>query len=81
MKFRMTKILRFWVDVEYVREKNHTTGRPRTELISHILREFEVTGEAMRYLDADGRLAWKATPGMLSRLADAEQEARDDMED
>jgi hypothetical protein len=32
----------------------------------------------MRYLNADGRVAWKATPGMISRLADAEQEARDD---
>jgi hypothetical protein len=34
-----------------------------------------------RFLNADGRIAWKATPGMLSRLADAEQEAIDDMED
>jgi hypothetical protein len=35
----------------------------------------------MRFLNTDGRIAWKATPGMLSRLADAEQEAIDDMED
>jgi hypothetical protein len=36
---------------------------------------------AMRYLNTKGKMAWKATPGMLSRLADAEQEAIDDMED
>ena len=78
MKFRMTKVLRFWVDVEYERIKNHHPGRPRTELIAQILREFEEAGEAMRYLNTNGEIAWKATPGMLTRLADAEQEARDD---
>jgi hypothetical protein len=78
MKFRMTKVLRFWVDVEYQRTKNHSPGRSRTELIAQILREFEEAGDAMRYLNTKGEIAWKATPGMLSRLADAEQEARDD---
>ena len=81
MKFRMSKVLRFWVDVEYERIKNHRPGRPRTELIAQILRKFEEAGDAMRYLNAEGEIAWKATPGMLSRLADAEQEAIDDMED
>ena len=81
MKFRMTKILRFWVDVEYEGIKNHRPGRPKSELIAQILREFEEVGDAMRYLNTKGEIAWKATPGMLSRLADAEQEARDDLED
>jgi hypothetical protein len=35
----------------------------------------------MRYLTADGRVAWKATPRMLVRLADAEREAEDDLAD
>ena len=35
----------------------------------------------MRYLDTKGEIVWKATPGMRSRLADAEQEAIDDMDD
>jgi hypothetical protein len=81
MKFRMTKVLRFWVDCEYHRIKKRVPGCPRTELIAQILREFEEAGDAMRYLDSKGEIAWKATPGMLSRLADAEQEAIDDMED
>jgi hypothetical protein len=81
MKFRISKVLRFWVDVEYERIKNHAIDRPRTELIPQILRKFEEAGDAMRYLNTKGEIAWKATPGMLSRLADAEQEAIDDTED
>ena len=81
MKCRMTGILRFWVIVEYERIKNHRPGRPRTELVAQILEKFEEAGDAMRYLNPKGKIAWKATPGMLSRLADAEQEAIDDMGD
>jgi hypothetical protein len=81
MKIRMSKVLRFWVDAEYERIKNHCSGRPRTELIAQILRKFEEAGDAMRYLNTKGEIAWKASPGILSRLADAEQEAIDDMED
>jgi hypothetical protein len=35
----------------------------------------------MRYLNAKGQIAWKASPSMLSRLADAEREVEDDLED
>jgi hypothetical protein len=81
MKFHMTKILRFWVDVEYEWTKNDRPGGSRTELIAQILRKFEEAGEAMRYLTTNGEIAWKATPGMLARLADAEQEAKHDLAD
>ena len=70
MKFRMTKVLRFWVDVEYERIKNHAPGRPRTELLAQILRKFEEAGEAMRFFDAKGRIAWMAPPRMLRRVAE-----------
>jgi hypothetical protein len=80
MKIHMTKVLRFWVEVEYQEIKNHCPGRPRTELNAQILRKFEEAGDAMRFVNSDGKIAWKATPGMLSRLADAEQEAKDDMD-
>jgi hypothetical protein len=81
MKFRMNKVLRFWVDVEYNRSKNHDPDRAKTEVIAQILRAFEEAGDVMRYLHTKGEIAWKATPGMLARLADAEQEARDDLAD
>jgi hypothetical protein len=32
-------------------------------------------------LNAKGQIAWKATAWMLSRLADAEREVEDDMQD
>ena len=33
------------------------------------------------HLNAEGQIAWRASPWMLSRLADAEREVQDDMED
>jgi hypothetical protein len=81
MKIRMSRILRFWIDVEYDDIRDQDPGRPITEVIAQILREFEEAGDAMRYLDAHGRVAWKATPTMLARPADAEREARDDLAD
>jgi hypothetical protein len=81
MKYRMTEVLWFWIDVEYDDVKNQDPNRTKADLIAKILREFEEAGDAMRFLNADGRVAWKATPRMLTRLADAEREARDDLAD
>jgi hypothetical protein len=81
MKLRMTKALRFWVDCEYQHIKRDNITSTRTQLITKILRKFEAAGDAMRYLNADGKIAWKATPEMLTRLADAEQEVLDDWEE
>jgi hypothetical protein len=80
MKFHMSKVLRFWVDVEYEAVRNGPS-LTKSELIAQILWKFEEAGDAMRYLNTKGEIAWKATAGMLSRLADAEQEAIDDMDD
>jgi hypothetical protein len=81
MKFRMSRILRFWVDVEYEAVKDQFDGLTKSELIAQILHEFEEAGDAMRCLNTRGEIAWKATPRMLTRLADAEREARDDLAD
>jgi hypothetical protein len=68
MKFRMTKVVGFWVDVEYGRTINQHPDRfrTRTELMARLLRKFQNVGEAMRYLNTNGEIAWKATPGMLT---------------
>jgi hypothetical protein len=79
MKFRISRILRFWVDVEYENIRKQGPSRPRTEVIALILRAYEEAGDAMRFLNASGQVAWKATPRMLTRLADAEREAGDDL--
>jgi predicted transcriptional regulator len=57
-----------------------TSSATRAELIAEILREYEQSGDAMRYLAAKGQIAWKASPAMLQKLSDAEREVEDDME-
>ena len=81
MKFRMDKTLRFWVDCSYEDRKHENPNRTKTHLIAEILCEYERHGDAMRYLDHTGQIAWKASPWMLSRLTDAEREVEDDMAD
>jgi hypothetical protein len=80
MKLRMTKKLKFWVDVACEQRKALTCPKGRPALVSEVLHEFEQTGDAMRYVRADGRIGWKLTPQMLDRLADAEREAVEDAE-
>ena len=80
MKLRMTKKLKFWVDVACEKRKAGTTTESMQALIGKILREFEQTGDAMRYVRADGKIGWKLTPQMLDRLADGERDAVDDLE-
>ena len=81
MNFRMEKTLRFWVHCSYEDQRYDNSDRTKNELIAEILREYERCGDAMRYLNAEGKIAWKASPSMLSRLADAEREVEDDMAD
>jgi hypothetical protein len=77
----MDGTLRFWVDVASEDKKYEEANRTRAELIAEILREYEPCGDAMRHLNVKGQIAWKASPWMLSRLADAEREVEDDMAD
>jgi hypothetical protein len=81
MKFRMDTILRFWVDCSYDDRRCEKTKGARADLIAEILRGYERAGDAMRCLNDRGKIAWKASPSMLSRLADAECEVLDDLED
>ena len=81
MKRHMDKTLRFWVDCSYEDQKYQNANRTKAELIAEILRDYERSGDAMRYLTVNGQIAWKAAPLMLQKLADAEREAEDDMAD
>ena len=81
MKYRMDKTLKFWIKCEFEMTKHQHRGLDNDEMMVSILREFEVAGDAMRYRNIDGKIAWKATPKMLENLADAELEAEDEFED
>jgi len=75
MPFRMSKTLRFWVDVECEEQDLSLTDEKE---VAAILRGFEQSGDAMRSLNRRGQVVWRATPQMLEQLADAEKEADDE---
>jgi hypothetical protein len=77
----MDKTLRFWVDVAYDEIKLNHIDLAKRQLIAQILRQYEGRGDAMRYLDNQGKITWKATPRFLTMLADAERDAQDELED
>jgi hypothetical protein len=81
MKFRMDGTLSFWVYCSYQNHQQENARHTRAEMIVEILRDYERTGDAMRYVNAKGQIAWKASPWLISRLADAEREVRQDMEE
>jgi hypothetical protein len=80
MKSRMSKTLKFWVDVACEQRKTRTPSKSKRALVADVLLEFEEAGDAMRYLNSDGRIVWKATARMVSRLADAERDATDELD-
>jgi hypothetical protein len=80
MNLRMTKKLKFWIDVACSQRRAPASPKGRQALIAEVLHEFEQAGDAMRYLRPDGKIGWKPTQWMLDRLADAEREAVEDAE-
>lgn len=81
MKFRMDATLQFWVDVAYEAIKSDHINLTKRQLLAQILRQYEGRGDAMRCLDNQGKIAWKASPQFLTMLADAERDAQDELED
>ena len=81
MKLQMDKTLRFAVAVEYEGIKWKHPNCPKHQLITEILLDFERRGDAMRYLNSRGKIAWRPSPSMLTHLADAEAEAEADLAD
>ena len=79
MKFRMDKVLQFWVDVAAEHIKPDHANLAKRKLVVQILRIYEQRGDAMRCLDKHGKIVWKASPRFLTMLADAERDARDDL--
>ena len=79
MKFRMDKVLQFWVDVAAEHIKPDHANLAKRKLVVQILRIYEQRGDAMRCLDKHGKIVWKASPRFLTMLADAERDARNDL--
>jgi len=75
----MDRTLRFWVEVACENIQYSGVNLTKRQLLAQILQQYERRGDAMRYLNANGKIAWKASPRFLMMLADAERDARDDL--
>jgi hypothetical protein len=71
----------FWVDAACEHLKRNHPNLTKGQLVAHILREYERRGDAMRCLDKDRKIIWKASPRFLNMLSDAERDAHDDLAD
>jgi hypothetical protein len=81
MKLRIDNPLRFWIDVAYDHVKFDHPNLTKRQLLAEILRQYERRGDAMRYLNVKGKIAWKASPSFLDRITDAERDAQDELDD
>ena len=61
MRVRMSKTLGFWVENDHDRRQDEHEDRTESQLLAEILYQFEAVGDAMRYLNSRGQIAWKAT--------------------
>ena len=66
--------------------KTHASGemasaRPRDRVSAEMLIELEAAGDAMRYVNSRGQIAWKATPQLRDFLMDLQLDAEADLAD
>lgn len=79
--FRIDKSLRPYLEIELERLRFQRPHQNLKTLCKTIILEFEAAGDASRYLNIDGKIAWKATPLFLDKSADAELEAKYELRD
>ena len=83
MPILMDKILTEYADRTFVAARLGRTSVQTTQdlAFSKMLAQLEASGDAMRFVDANGRIAWKATPSLCQYLKDLELDAEGDLED
>jgi uncharacterized protein with PhoU and TrkA domain len=83
MKIRMDEILEEIADEAYevARLRRNGVQPTRDRVFAEVLAELEANGDAMRFVNAKSRIAWKATPRLRDYLQDLELEAEEDLED
>jgi hypothetical protein len=83
MPFLMDKILAEYADQAYEPRRLGRNGVHTTDdlVLAETLAKLEASGDAMRLVDAEGRIAWKATPDLCQYLQDLEFDALEDLED
>ena len=83
MPIMMDEILTEYVDQAYETARLGRNGVPpaSNRILAELLAELEASGDAMRFLDAEGRIAWKATPDHRQYLQDLQLDAEADLEE
>ena len=81
-QIRMDKILREYADRAYEAARLGRYGVRTTHdlVLSAMLADLEAAGDAMRYVNSHGRIAWKATPQLRNYLMDLQLDAEADLE-
>jgi hypothetical protein len=82
MTILMDEILQEIVDQAYgaARLGRNGDSEDRELIFAKVLSELEVAGDAMRYVDRKGRIAWKATPCLRAYLLDLQRDAEAEFE-
>ena len=83
MPILMDEILPEDADQAYEAARLRRNGVHATHdrVFTEMLIELEATGDAMRYVDGHGRIAWKATPTLRDYLMDLQLDVEADLED
>jgi hypothetical protein len=83
VRIQIDKFLQQYLDQGSNRARLRRDGgnRDRKAVLAEILAELESSGDAMRYVNGKGRIAWKATPQVQSFLADLQADAEADAEE
>ena len=83
MPIPIDKILTEYADQAFETTRLGRNGvQTARELVSaEMLIELEAAGDAMRFVDAEGQIAWKATPSLRQYLMDLQLDAEADLED
>jgi hypothetical protein len=77
MSFRLSRTLKICVECEC---RHQDLAKASDKEVAKILVRLERCGDAIRAVDRRGRLIWKASPTLVARLAEAEQEVDDEYE-
>ena len=82
MTIPMDEILQDIVDQAYGAACLGRTGDlPNQDMVSaEVLAELEVAGDAMRYVNSEGRIAWKVTPWLRDHLMDLQLDSEAEFE-
>jgi hypothetical protein len=81
MEYQMDKVLRECVEYACELARLGRSGGllDRSEILAEVLIQFEGDGNAMRYVNSKGRIAWKATPQLRDFLEDLRLDAEADL--